>query len=91
MQPGDVPKTEANVTDLIADLGYKPDTPITSGIDKFIDWYNSYFKILKLKDFPNSSPWGGREGLLGYKPDTSVKKGIGEFILWYKTYFITKY
>ncbi len=43
MQAGDVPKTEANVTDLMEDLGYKPNTPIVKGIEKFIDWYKSYF------------------------------------------------
>ena len=43
MQAGDVPKTEANVTDLMEDLGYKPNTPIVKGIEKFTDWYKSYF------------------------------------------------
>jgi UDP-glucuronate 4-epimerase len=45
MQPGDVPKTEASVTDLMKDLGYKPDTPIVIGIEKFINWYKLYFGI----------------------------------------------
>jgi nucleoside-diphosphate-sugar epimerase len=45
MQPGDVPKTEASVTDLMEDLGYKPSTPIEKGIESFIDWYKSYFGI----------------------------------------------
>jgi UDP-glucuronate 4-epimerase len=45
MQPGDVPKTEASVTDLMEDLGYKPDTPIVIGIEKFINWYKLYFGI----------------------------------------------
>jgi UDP-glucuronate 4-epimerase len=45
MQPGDVPKTEASVTDLMKDLGYKPDTPIVIGIEKFINWYKSYFEL----------------------------------------------
>ncbi len=43
MQPGDVPKTEADVTDLAEDLGYKPDTPVQKGIERFIEWYKSYF------------------------------------------------
>jgi UDP-glucuronate 4-epimerase len=45
MQPGDVPRTEADVTDLVENLGYKPDTPVKVGIDKFINWYKSYFEI----------------------------------------------
>ncbi len=43
MQPGDVPRTEADVTDLVENLGYKPDTPVSVGIKKFITWYKSYF------------------------------------------------
>ncbi len=43
MQPGDVPRTEADVTDLVENLGYKPDTPVQRGIEWFIEWYNSYF------------------------------------------------
>lgn len=43
MQPGDVPRTEADVTDLVENLGYKPDTPIQKGIEKFIEWYRLYF------------------------------------------------
>src|SRR5690554_2035247 len=43
MQPGDVPHTEADVTDLTATLGYKPDTPVKVGIGRFIDWYKEYY------------------------------------------------
>jgi UDP-glucuronate 4-epimerase len=43
MQPGDVPRTEADVTDLVDNLGYKPDTPVQTGIERFIEWYKSYF------------------------------------------------
>jgi UDP-glucuronate 4-epimerase len=45
MQPGDVPRTEADVTDLVENLGYKPDTPVKVGIDKFINWYKTYFTL----------------------------------------------
>jgi nucleoside-diphosphate-sugar epimerase len=45
MQPGDVPKTEASVTDLMEDLGYKPNTPIEKGIESFINWYKTYFEV----------------------------------------------
>ena len=43
IQPGDVPATFANVEDLVADLGYKPETAIQDGIDKFVEWYEGYF------------------------------------------------
>lgn len=45
MQPGDVPATYADVNDLIRDVGFKPETQISEGIKKFIDWYRTYYKI----------------------------------------------
>jgi UDP-glucuronate 4-epimerase len=45
MQPGDVPKTEADVTDLVEELGYKPDTPVQKGIERFVAWYKTYFAL----------------------------------------------
>ncbi len=43
LQPGDVPATFADVSDLIRDTGYKPDTSIQTGIKNFIGWYKEYF------------------------------------------------
>ena len=45
LQPGDVPATYADVDDLIADVGFKPQTPITSGIQRFVDWYKDYYDV----------------------------------------------
>jgi len=45
IQPGDVPSTYADVSDLINDLGYKPNTSIEEGISKFVDWYREFFNI----------------------------------------------
>jgi len=45
LQPGDVPATYADVDDLIADVGFKPATPITTGIRKFIEWYRGYYAV----------------------------------------------
>ncbi len=42
LQPGDVPATVANVDDLMNDVGFKPDTPIQTGIDRFVSWYREY-------------------------------------------------
>lgn len=45
MQPGDVPHTEADVTDLAEDLGYKPGTLVEEGIERFIGWCGSFFDV----------------------------------------------
>jgi len=45
MQAGDVQATYANVQDLIDDFGYKPQTSVQEGINAFIDWYKSYYKV----------------------------------------------
>ncbi|NOT85616.1 MAG: NAD-dependent epimerase [Methylococcaceae bacterium] len=39
MQPGDVPDTYADVSDLMAEFDYKPDTSLQLGIAAFVDWY----------------------------------------------------
>ena len=39
MQPGDVPVTFADVDNLIAEFGFKPETAMRDGIKKFVDWY----------------------------------------------------
>jgi UDP-glucuronate 4-epimerase len=44
IQPGDVPATYADVSDLVEDLKYQPATPIQQGIDIFVDWYLEFFK-----------------------------------------------
>jgi UDP-glucuronate 4-epimerase len=46
LQPGDVPSTFADVTDLIRDTGYKPNTPVDEGVKKFIQWYKRYYNII---------------------------------------------
>ncbi len=43
MQDGDVPATYADVSDLIADTGYKPCTPIETGVERFVAWYRQYY------------------------------------------------
>ncbi|MDR3639911.1 MAG: NAD-dependent epimerase [Humidesulfovibrio sp.] len=45
MQLGDVPATEANVDDLVRDVGFKPATSIEVGISRFAQWYREYFKV----------------------------------------------
>lgn len=43
LQPGDVPATYADISDLIADTGFKPSTPVPKGIQQFVDWYLDYY------------------------------------------------
>ncbi len=45
IQPGDVPATYADVDDLINDVGFKPETPIEVGIEKFVTWYKDYYHL----------------------------------------------
>ena len=44
LQPGDVPETYADITQLSSDHNYVPKTPISHGIAEFVEWYNSYYK-----------------------------------------------
>jgi UDP-glucuronate 4-epimerase len=43
LQPGDVPVTCADVDDLMKDVGFRPSTPIEEGIERFAEWYLSYY------------------------------------------------
>lgn len=43
MQPGDVPKTWADVDDLFEYIDFRPQVGIKEGIRNFIDWYKEYF------------------------------------------------
>jgi UDP-glucuronate 4-epimerase len=43
MQPGDVPETYADVDDLSSDIGFAPATPIEVGVERFVDWYVSFY------------------------------------------------
>jgi len=45
IQPGDVPATYADVDDLIRDVGFRPATPIETGIERFVSWYKSFYGI----------------------------------------------
>ena len=39
MQPGDVLKTNADITKAMTLIGYKPDTNFQNGIKKFVEWF----------------------------------------------------
>ena len=43
MQPGDVPVTYADTTPLERDFGFKPSTPLRTGLRRFAQWYAAYY------------------------------------------------
>ncbi len=43
IQPGDVVKTWADTKDLENDTGYRPSTPVETGVKNFIDWYREFY------------------------------------------------
>ncbi len=45
MQPGDVLRTYANVSDLERDIDFKPSTSIEEGLGKFVEWYRDYYNV----------------------------------------------
>jgi len=45
MQPGDVPATFADTTDLAKVTGFAPSTSIKEGVEKFVEWYRSYYNL----------------------------------------------
>lgn len=45
MQPGDVYQTYADVTPLMNDFGFKPDTSLENGLFQFWNWYKAYYKV----------------------------------------------
>ena len=44
MQPGDVPCTYADVDELMEDIGFKPTTTISQGIENFVRWYKDFYQ-----------------------------------------------
>jgi UDP-glucuronate 4-epimerase len=42
MQAGDVPRTYADVSELMKDVNFKPATEIETGINRFVDWYKNH-------------------------------------------------
>jgi len=43
MQDGDVPATQADVSALESDFGYRPQVGVEEGIKRFVEWYCSYY------------------------------------------------
>ena len=45
LQPGDVPATYADVSELKRDIGFEPNTPIDEGIRRFVAWYRDFYGV----------------------------------------------
>ena len=45
MQPGDVPTTYADASDLDRDFGFTPKITLRAGLRHFAKWYASYYKL----------------------------------------------
>ena len=45
MQPGDVPATYADIDDLKREVDFRPETPLSEGIARFIEWYRTYHSL----------------------------------------------
>lgn len=43
LQAGDVPDTEADVSELFNATGSRPVVPVETGVRKFVEWYRSYY------------------------------------------------
>ena len=44
LQAGDVPDTEADVSELITNVGYRPVVSVEEGVTKFVEWYRDYYR-----------------------------------------------
>ncbi|MFC1542934.1 NAD-dependent epimerase [Candidatus Neomarinimicrobiota bacterium] len=47
MQPGDMQETYADTESLTAAVGFRPNTPIEVGIERFLDWYKDYYGVAR--------------------------------------------
>ncbi|MBL8298382.1 MAG: NAD-dependent epimerase [Rhodanobacteraceae bacterium] len=45
LQPGDVPDTEAEVSALMRDTGYSPETTVEVGVERFVRWYREFYAV----------------------------------------------
>ncbi|NVN98259.1 MAG: NAD-dependent epimerase [Geobacteraceae bacterium] len=45
MQPGDLPSTYADISELSDAIGFSPDTPLETGVARFVEWYRQYYKV----------------------------------------------
>ncbi len=45
LQKGDVPDTYADISELENAVAYRPSTPVTTGVSRFVHWYREYYRV----------------------------------------------
>jgi UDP-glucuronate 4-epimerase len=45
LQAGDVPDTEADISELIAAVGYRPEVGVEQGVAQLVHWYKQYYGV----------------------------------------------
>ena len=45
LQPGDVPETSADVSELAKAVDFKPTVSVEEGVKRFVDWYRDYYRV----------------------------------------------
>jgi UDP-glucuronate 4-epimerase len=45
MQPGDVLETSADTRALYEVIGFKPQTSVAEGVERFVEWYKTFYKV----------------------------------------------
>ena len=45
IQPGDMHSTSADTRALQAWVGFSPTMPVTTGVQRFVDWYRSFYRV----------------------------------------------
>ena len=45
MQPGEVVSTYADIEGLVRDFGFRPNTSLEVGIERFVVWYRDYYRV----------------------------------------------
>ena len=57
MQRGDVRATCANINALQEAVGFKPSTPIETGLQRFVDWYKQYYSVTPASRASSRKTW----------------------------------
>ena len=68
MQPGDVPATSADTTELDKWVGFKPSTPVREGVRRFVEWYREYYGCKAFLSVEAEASIGERSSLRQRRP-----------------------
>jgi UDP-glucuronate 4-epimerase len=63
MRPGDIPNAWAEISEVVADIGYAPTTSVETGVRRFVDWYLEYTSRASQSPVqPSALAVAGRDG-----------------------------